>query len=73
LSLIARRRSWARAAASSSETSSTIVLVIWGAQAYRMVPNLDIWRAVNLLIRERTGADQAGSKSYRLRATADRI
>ena len=51
-----RRRSWARAAASSSERSSTIIPVIYGAQAYEMVSNLDIWRAANLLIRE-CGAD----------------
>jgi hypothetical protein len=30
--------------------------VIYGAQAYEMVSNLDIWRAANLLIREH-GAD----------------
>ena len=30
--------------------------MLMGAQAYRMVSNLDIWRAANLLIREH-GAD----------------
>ena len=54
--MIVRRRSRARAAASSSERSSTIVAVIYGARAYEMVSNLDIWRAANLLIRE-CGAD----------------
>jgi hypothetical protein len=46
------RRSWARAATSSSERSSTIIPVIWRL-AYRMVSNLDVWRAANLLIHGR--------------------